>query len=1366
MNTNERIQKLALGGAANSRRDLTEAENLYQSTLAGMDPNDPTTAQRQAKAAAYLEQAAYDSSANPGTNKRERHRAAEAYRVAASMLNGSFNEANVANPYTGGYGQLGGYADADRSALKFENNNRGVGQTVTTGTTGGNRSLGGLYDYTYTWNKGLESGFGETLLARVRGYASTVLENIKKAQQKKTAGYSVNEDWTDAQIAGLTEIINNTTLSDIEAYNKLGHIAETLGETGEHWDAWFGDLKPRDTEAEQNHKAKLKAHYKDFDMNQLSEATRKMLENRKLKIMIDPNNKKVVVKEDYSDYDGGEVTDYNDDYLKANTEGYGYHDGFHIKEDGSIELGNLDAEDLSEDLRNYLLDKQAERSGLRQQLFQRLNWYGDKFETEDSFINELSDKFFNGGDFKGADVSRLFRGDERVFAVPASGSFQADADGNIRFDDNTTFYVKTSNGIEKKTWREMKPSYKQDGFAAEQNQLGKIYGFDEKSLDDLSTGNYGLDTDLGERNYWDAVQATFGAVPIIGGLLGNAGGAAATASMASGPAGWITAGVTALGALAGAGITKANFDSIRDDPASFVYNMLYAIKNNGQGETYGDKYNQHKINAISDNQELYKNFKYLDHRNEIDALIIKLVDGEWSNLTVDSLPAELKETYKAIKKRALRNGEQHEVMGEALYQKKGGKIIKAEDGTILTPDGRDITHPAYVNKVRSDIERKNDKLEKANEAAKAEGYDSVYQKEANDRRVFHGDGTMSTADVMRLGTMAQDVASIVASFVPGAGTGVAAGLGVTSMFTDMAADIIDPAVSKGEVIKNAAMNTGFAAVGMIPGAKMGKVMRSVVKWAPKIIMGASALGIVMDESTQETFKKIADGGKDFNRQDWRNLSHVLSLVAAGTRGARADYKSYQAKKGIIAKDNVKLNGVKASDGQSDLELPKKTVDSINEKLKSAKTVEEAKTTLKNLKNENGGDLFTDAQVKAIAENSFIEENGSIKSKIPGKQKIELNTKKLSETTSKKAAEENFKKISELWNEDAAALREQSKTSTGRAAIWFANKFGGGAYGANQRAILANKELLNDDLVAGLNNLYKGKYNPMIDWRGKRNGLDDFEMRFEEEAPTSATVEERMEARRRKRSQAEEDSIRQRWAERQQRQQQVDELTSEGDVEAITAEEVTPEQLSQELALRPKAPKNVIIAKETPTTATQASLESSKYEIMRRPRSSKEVAQDLQDRFNQATTDRERLEVLDSMESYIADYIGTRGISINSPEYNLLREIQNVRAQLISGKPRLNPTATLGKSTKKYIEAIVQPEKYTSTEAIRRLNSLRQDISNVEAEIAVAKKNGDTKLVGKLGGRRLALMQQLKALGENFRTGKYRNEAFKRRGGIL
>ena len=199
--------------------------------------------------------------------------------------------------------------------------------------------------------------------------------------------------------------------------------------------------------------------------------------------------------------------------------------------------------------------------------------------------------------------------------------------------------------------------------------------------------------------------------------------------------------------------------------------------------------------------------------------------------------------------------------------------------------------------------------------------------QANDEEVFGGDLKMTTADSMRLLTMAQDVASIVASFVPGAGTGVAAGLGVTSTATDLVADILDPAVSGGQVAKNLAVNAGFAALGMVPGAKMGKVAKNIIKWAPRIISMAATAGIVLDESTQKTFSKIGDGSTHFTREDWKNISHVLSALAGTVKMGKGMYDGHKIKKSIIAKDNVELDGVKVKTATGEevaMEIPKKT----------------------------------------------------------------------------------------------------------------------------------------------------------------------------------------------------------------------------------------------------------------------------------------------------------------------------------------------------------------------------------------------------------------------------------------------------------
>lgn len=387
----------------------------------------------------------------------------------------------------------------------------------------------------------------------------------------------------------------------------------------------------------------------------------------------------------------------------------------------------------------------------------------------------------------------------------------------------------------------------------------------------------------------------------------------------------------------------------------------------------------------------------------------------------------------------------------SVAQRQEGGVLKAAKGTVLDPLGEPLGEFSWENpsktKSRIDMARLRETYRKSNES----GYgDNIYRKQASETGMFEGNGKMSTADALRISTMAQDVASIVASFVPGAGTGVAAGLGVTALGTDLMADSLDPAVTKGEVVKNAVINAGFAALGMIPGAKMGKVAKNLVKYAPKIITAAAGLGIAMDESTQATFKKLGDGTTKLNREDWRNISHVLSLVAAGTRGVKGDIARRKVGKGIVAGENVKLKGVKNAEG-NDFELPKSKVKEINDELAKVKTPEELAT----IREKYG---LPEESIKA----PLIKEG-----KLSGKYK-------LVDTESTKDGNATYDNLRAIWNQEATDVENSSRL--GR---WFANKFGGGEYTAKQRAILETID--NPELYMN----YKGSYNPMIDWKNLR-----------------------------------------------------------------------------------------------------------------------------------------------------------------------------------------------------------------------------------------------------------------------------------------
>jgi hypothetical protein len=279
-------------------------------------------------------------------------------------------------------------------------------------------------------------------------------------------------------------------------------------------------------------------------------------------------------------------------------------------------------------------------------------------------------------------------------------------------------------------------------------------------------------------------------------------------------------------------------------------------------------------------------------------------------------------------------------LNDRIKAQKESGVAYAAKGTVLNGLGEELEDLPWENPEITEAKSAVTSLRKKQEEATKKGYDGkIHRMEASEKAVFKGDAKMTTADTMRLLTMAQDAASIVASFVPGAGTGVAAGLGVTSMLTDLGADFIDPAVSGWQAVKNLGVNAAFAALGMIPGAKMGKVAKNIVKYTPKIIAAASGLGIAMDESTRNTFKKLGDGTTKLNREDWRNISHVLSLIAGGIRGVKSDIAVRKADKAIIAGDNVKLKGVKDANGK-DFELQKDTVSKIKKELAKADTEDE------------------------------------------------------------------------------------------------------------------------------------------------------------------------------------------------------------------------------------------------------------------------------------------------------------------------------------------------------------------------------------------------------------------------------------------
>ena len=167
---------------------------------------------------------------------------------------------------------------------------------------------------------------------------------------------------------------------------------------------------------------------------------------------------------------------------------------------------------------------------------------------------------------------------------------------------------------------------------------------------------------------------------------------------------------------------------------------------------------------------------------------------------------------------------------------------------------------------------------------------------AGNRKV--NDGEWQTEDYLRMGAMAQDIAGTVAAFLPGYGTAASAGLGLTALGTNMAADIADDSVSGWEVAKNAGINLGLGVVGLVPGlglaSKSGKWIAQAAKWAPRLLTMAAAGQIALDDNIKQSLAKVTSD-ETLTVNDWKNVGYALSTMAGLARGARGivDNRKYK-----------------------------------------------------------------------------------------------------------------------------------------------------------------------------------------------------------------------------------------------------------------------------------------------------------------------------------------------------------------------------------------------------------------------------------------------------------------------------------------
>lgn len=274
--------------------------------------------------------------------------------------------------------------------------------------------------------------------------------------------------------------------------------------------------------------------------------------------------------------------------------------------------------------------------------------------------------------------------------------------------------------------------------------------------------------------------------------------------------------------------------------------------------------------------------------------------------------------------------------GNPFAMKQGG-VLKFQYGGV----NLNVAADNYFKTLKQQQKASEDK--EAEERAKASGRTKEEVKAG--QRELNEASDLSATDWTRLGAAAADVASIAAAFAPGAGTVASAGLGIGSTLANLGADIFDDSVSAGSTVKNAITGLGMDIVGLIPGfgaaGKSAKIVKNVVKLAPKILtLWGTAQAY---EPAREALSKLIDD-KELTVDDWKALAAGLGAIAGMSRMGAASMKTRAMKQHFGTGDKT----VQSKSGKMMRATPEEL-----EKLKGAKSLEEANKIVQNLKSGDG-----------------------------------------------------------------------------------------------------------------------------------------------------------------------------------------------------------------------------------------------------------------------------------------------------------------------------------------------------------------------------------------------------------------------------
>lgn len=286
---------------------------------------------------------------------------------------------------------------------------------------------------------------------------------------------------------------------------------------------------------------------------------------------------------------------------------------------------------------------------------------------------------------------------------------------------------------------------------------------------------------------------------------------------------------------------------------------------------------------------------------------------------------------------------------------KNGGVLKAQFGAILV----DKT----LDQVLKEQKEARENTEKDNTLKANPGKTEEQVKELQRKPRETG---FTDVDIARMSAAGADITAMLAAFIPGYGTLASGIAGLGSTGANAYADWKDPSLSAGEALKNTIFNLGFDTIGLIPGigatGKGAKIIRSIVKITPKILMTLETIGVANDSpEIVKSFKKIGSS-ESLTVQDWQNIARGISVVTGMTKGVTTYAKNKGIRSNATFKPKKTKYSVKTSDGNT-VNLTKEQFDQLNK----SQSLEDANKLFKSFKIEGAKD-------KTLKGNRFFNKN--------------------------------------------------------------------------------------------------------------------------------------------------------------------------------------------------------------------------------------------------------------------------------------------------------------------------------------------------------------------------------------------------------